>query len=92
MAITPQQFSAGTTAAALATVPPGEATVILSVPGTATVYVGLGTAVSTVNGYPVTATTSPVLIPGYASSSATALYAIASAAGTPIGVIISTGK
>ena len=93
MAILPYQFSVGTgtgtLVGTLVTVPAGATGVTFYVTGTNTVYVG-GTNVGTANGYPVVGGVAPVTIPVNPAAKATTLYAMASAASTPIGVIIST--
>jgi hypothetical protein len=81
----------GTALQAIATVPAGCCGVVLSAPGTGTVYVGAGTNLSTTNGYQVVGGAVPVSFPVVpAAKTGPVLYALASATGIPLGVIIST--
>lgn len=90
MALITKQVSVGTSAVPLVTVPPGPCQVTVSVAAAATVFVYLGgSGVTTANGSPVTGGQS-VAIDCFEGSAGMALYAIASAASTPVGVIVST--
>lgn len=86
--ITAGSKAVGTAATLIANVPPGPNTVILSNTSGQTVFVG-GSSVTASNGFPIASGSPPVTIPGYATSGATALSAVAGSAVT-IGVIIST--
>ena len=73
--------SAGTvvTSASLFTVPSGPCCVLLSNSGTAsTVYVGAGTQVSTLNGFPVASGVPPVVLPVYPGSGAQVMSVVCS--------------
>lgn len=83
----------GTLTQQIGAVPAGACGVVLSAPGTGTVYVGVGTALSTTNGFQVVGGAAPVSFPMVpAAKTPTVLYALASAAGIPLGVIISTDE
>jgi hypothetical protein len=92
MAITPTQVSVGTGAVPLVLVPPGVGSVTISVAAANTVFVYIGTSsnVSATNGAAIIGGSS-VTIPMYPGSKGSQLYAIASGAATPVGVIVSTG-
>lgn len=97
MAITAAQVSVGTTAVPLAYVPAGPCTVVISVAAASTVTVYIGTSPSVTAsgagaGFPIAGGAPPVTIPACATSGGTQLYAIASAASTPVGVLISTDR
>lgn len=89
--IVPLQKSVGTAAAELVVVPAGPGSVTLSVAAASTVivYVGTSSSVSSTNGFPIVGGQLPVTVPLLASSSPTTLWAIASAAATPVGVLLS---
>lgn len=91
--ITPTQVSVGTSAVPLVTVPAGVSSVTITVAAANTVfvYVGASSNVTTGNGAPIVGGQTAV-IPGYPGSKPTTLYAIASAAATPVGVFISAGS
>jgi hypothetical protein len=88
VAIDVSQPAVGTAASFIAAVPAGPSTVIISNNSGETVWVG-GSAVTSSTGFPVPSGTPPLVIPGYLSSGATRLSAVAGSA-TTIGVIIST--
>lgn len=83
----------GTSAVPLCTIPPGVGSVTISVAAANTVFVYVGTAstVTASNGAAIVGGSS-VTIPLYPGSRGTPLYAIASAASTPVGVFISTSS
>lgn len=89
----PTQVSVGTSEVPLVLVPSGAGSVTITVAAANTVfvYVGTSTGVTTTNGAPVVGG-SAVTIPLYPGSKGTQLYAVASAASTPVGVIISTAS
>lgn len=92
MSLVPGQATIGTIASFLTNLPPGPSSVSLTVPGTATAYIGLSSTVTTGNGYPVTSATSPVTIPGYNGEAGGALYAVASGSPATIGWFISAAS
>lgn len=83
------QYSVGTSVSSLVAVPPGPCQVVFTVPGPGTVAVGLGTSVSLSSGFPVTSSTSPVPVAGFAGSGGTPLYAVASGSAVALGVAVS---
>lgn len=89
MALLLAQYSVGTAPAALMTVPAGPCSVTFTMPGPGTVCIGSGTAVSLADGFPVTSATSPVPVAGFAGSSPTPLYAVASGTALALGVALS---
>jgi len=93
VAILPKQVVVGTSEVPLATVPPGTTSVTITVAAANTVFVYIGTSsgVTTGNGAPISGG-STVVLSGWPTSSSTSLYAIASAASTPVGVFISTAQ
>jgi hypothetical protein len=93
VAINPTGVSVGTSAVPLCFVPPGVGSVTITVAAANTVFVYIGTTsnVTTGNGAAVIGGSS-VTIPMYPGSQGTQLYAIASAAATPVGVFISTAS
>lgn len=93
MAIIPKQVTVGTSEVPLVVVPPGTGSVTITVAAANTVFVYIGTSsgVTTGNGAPI-AGGSTVVIPGWPGSASTPLYAIASAASTPVGVFLSTAQ
>jgi hypothetical protein len=88
VAILASQPSVGTAASLIASVPAGPSTVIISNVSGGTVWVG-GAAVTSSDGFPIPTGSPPVVIPGYVTSAATRLSAVAGSAVT-VGVIIST--
>jgi hypothetical protein len=79
--------TAGTTL--LTTLPPGPCAVTISNLNTATLYVGPGTAVSSITGFPVPATTPSFVISFPPMAAPSALYGIASAGNSnAVGVIV----
>jgi hypothetical protein len=78
------QGTVGPTAVKLCTVPPGPGALVLANLGTASpAYVGMGTNLSTTNGFPIPSGVVPVVIPLFAGSAAQNLYGvIASGAGS----------
>lgn len=86
----------GTSAVPLVLVPPGAGAVTITVAAANTVFVYVGTsdAVATSGdgmGAPIVGGAT-VTIPGFPTSGETQLYAIASAASTPVGVFINTSR
>ena len=89
--ITSGQGTAGATASRLCGVPPGPATLLLSNAGTASpVYVGMGTGVTTANGFPVPSGVVPVVIPLYAGSAGGSLYAATASGSASVGWLITS--
>lgn len=83
----------GTNLGTVATVPAGCCGVVLAVPsGTNTVWIGNGTNLGTGTGYPIVGGSAPVHIPVVPSAGQSVLYAVATANGTVVGVILSTDK
>jgi hypothetical protein len=79
-------------AVTLCTVPPGEATVIISNNSGATVYVAAGVTATTANGFAIPTGAPPVPIPTYPTSTGTTLSIIAGTAptaGAPVSWLIS---
>jgi len=91
--IIPTQVSVGTSEVPLVLVPPGVGSVTITVAAANTVfvYVGTTTGVTATNGAALIGGSS-VTIPLYPGSRGVQLYAIASAASTPVGVFVSTGS
>lgn len=91
--IVPTGVSVGTSAVPLVLVPPGVGSVTLTVAAANTVFVYVGTSASVTvgNGAPIVGGAT-VTLPLYPGSRGVQLYAIASAAATPVGVFISTGS
>lgn len=93
MSLTPGQVTFGTLATFVTVMPPGPCAVVLSNLSTAnTVYVGIGTAVTATNGFPITPTTSPVTIPGFNGSAGGSLYALASGSPATVGFVVSAAS
>ena len=89
--ITNGQGTAGTVAARLLSVPAGPATLLLSSAGTASpVYVGMGTNLSALNGFPVPSGVVPVVIPLYAGSAGGTMYAFCSSGSASVGWLITS--
>jgi hypothetical protein len=87
-------IGAGTAVSGSATLlhalPPGPCTVLLSNAGTATpVYVGLGTALTTSNGFAVPSGVTPVVVPVYAGAGGSSLYAITAGGLATVGWVVS---
>lgn len=94
MAVTPLQASVPNTSVKLADIPPGVASVTLTVaaPNTTFVYVGTTSGVTTANGAPIPGG-STVTLAGFPASKGATLWGIGSVAGpTPVGVFISTAS
>lgn len=93
MAVVTSQVLVGTSATALPTVPAGPSQVTFTVIGAATVivYLGITNSVTTTNGAPVQGGQT-VTISSFEGSAATPIWAVASAANTPVGVVVSTDR
>lgn len=87
--IDPYQRSVGTSATLLLNVPGGTSTVIITNAGTAPVYVGGGSTVTTSNGHPIPSNTTVSFV-NYTGSSSATFYGISSAVSMPVGVTICT--
>lgn len=87
-----QVITGNGTAVSIVTVPAGSNTVMITNAGTATIYLGNGTASST-NGYPLL-TTQSVILPGFVGSrQSTTIYAIsASGSSIAVGYMISNAQ
>lgn len=98
MSVLIEQIAVGTSAVQVAVIPPGPCNVTVTV-GSAgggvtpldVVYFGTSNSVTISNGAPVVSNAT-VTIYGYEGSRGWILYAVASAANTPVGVIVSTGS
>lgn len=94
MALTLSQAAVTGSAVKLADIPPGVASVTLSVAAANTtfVYVGTSNNVSTANGAPIPGG-STVVLSGFSASKGATLWGIGSVAGpTPVGVFLSTAS
>lgn len=89
--LTPRQVPVGTSATPLINVPGGPCTLVITNAGTATIYFGAGTAVTTSSGHPVPTSQTITLI-NYVGSAPVALYALTAGGTVPTGVTISTGQ
>lgn len=87
--ITINQVSVGTSATVIATVPPGTTAVVLTNTGTAPVFVGTGSGLTTTNGLGIPPN-GVVTIPGFPGSKSVTLYGIVASATAPIGYCFST--
>ncbi len=88
--INPGQVTATTSPGALCAVPPGPCSVTLTNSGTTTAYVGLGTATTASNGFPVP---SGGVIPAfeqYAGAGGGDLYVVTAAGSASVGFLILT--
>lgn len=83
------QVSVGTSATLLVTVPPGTTGVVLTNAGSAPVFVGTGTGVTTTNGLGVPPN-GVVPVPGFPGSKSVTLYGIVASGSTPLGICVST--
>lgn len=89
MAVTSGQVVAGTASSVLCRIPPGPCMVLISNAGTASpVYAGMGTVVTSLNGFPIPSG-APVALAGYAGSQGGPLSVISSSGSCSVGFIIS---
>jgi hypothetical protein len=92
MAINMFQATVTGTAAILVTVPPGTGSVtIINNQGTNTIAIGTTSGVTTSNGGILPANGS-ITFPGYPTSSATTLWAVANTGSNVVSVVLSTAK
>lgn len=90
--ITSGQGTAGAAAVRLLTVPAGPCSLLISNAGTASpVYVGMGTGVTTTNGFPVpSGALSPTVIPVYAGSAGGVMSVVCASGSASVSWLVSS--